>query len=221
MSGSNLGGVSTDASTAATCSLTVASSQTEDSETTFSVVTWNIRNGRNGGIESACRALAQMKANIAVLQETKLTQGIYTRHSSGFSVVASEAPSAHQGGLALCWKESPLYELEEWKFWSPHVLSFRLITGEFKFWVVGCYIPPTSLAELEFVRKACDAQPKGFKPLLIGDFNIDLDSPRDTRDEEIAEEIDFRELECLSAHFLQRRRRHVRGRWTWRQRRLG
>ena len=98
MSGSILGDVSTDASTAATCSLTDASSRTEDSGTTFNVASWNIRSGRNGGLESACRALALMDTNIAFLSETKLTQGIYTRSSAGYSIIASDAPSASQGG---------------------------------------------------------------------------------------------------------------------------
>jgi hypothetical protein len=35
--------------------------------------------------------------------ETKVTDGIHTQNSSGYSVVASNAPSAHQGGIALFW----------------------------------------------------------------------------------------------------------------------
>ena len=45
----------------------------------LSVATYNVRSGRNGGLESACRTMSHMGVDIAVLQETKLTGGIYTR----------------------------------------------------------------------------------------------------------------------------------------------
>jgi len=209
-------------SSAMTCTTDVPS-QSDGSGTTptFSVATWNIRNGRNGGIESACRALGSLNVDIAVLQETKLTNGIYTRNSSGYSIVASDAPSKQKGGIALCWRESRLYELEEARFLSPHVLTFRLITGGLRYYVVGCYIPPKSVAELTHIRQAYAACPNGFQPILIGDLNIDLESPRDERDEEIAEQVDWMDLGCMSRSFTQRRRRRTRGRWTWRQSRLG
>ena len=65
---------------------------------TFALASWNIRNGRNGGLESAARALDSLGADIAFLQETKVTGGIYTRHSSGYKIVASDAPSKQKGG---------------------------------------------------------------------------------------------------------------------------
>ena len=45
------------------------------------LVTHNIRNGRNGGLEAALRAMAQANADLGVFQETKLTDGIFTRFS--------------------------------------------------------------------------------------------------------------------------------------------
>ena len=96
-------------------------SRTDGSGTNrVSILTWNIRNGRNGGLESACRALGPLGVDIAVLQETKLTKGIYTKRSGGYTIVASDAPSAQQGGIALCWKESEFFELEEHKIWDPN-----------------------------------------------------------------------------------------------------
>ena len=40
--------------------------------------TYNIRNGRNGGLESALRVMAQANIDLGVFQETKCTDGIYT-----------------------------------------------------------------------------------------------------------------------------------------------
>ena len=67
----------------------------------ITVATYNICSGRNGGLESALRAMDSIGADLGILLETKVTDGIYTQNSSGYSVVASNAPSAHQGGIAL------------------------------------------------------------------------------------------------------------------------
>ena len=120
--------------TVATQSLTDASSRTDDSGTTFRIATWNIRSGRKGGLESACRALDSLGVDIGFLQEAKLTNNVYTRSSSGYHVIASNAPSPHQGGVALCWREHSSYELEETKFYGSNVVSFRLITGGCKYY---------------------------------------------------------------------------------------
>ena len=41
--------------------------------------TYNISNGRNGGLDSALRGVFQDNMGLGVLQETKVTNGIYTR----------------------------------------------------------------------------------------------------------------------------------------------
>ena len=51
--------------------------------TDISIMTWNIRDGRQGGLECAARALRSMHVNIAVVQETKILRGMHTKPSSG------------------------------------------------------------------------------------------------------------------------------------------
>ena len=48
----------------------------EDIAKTIRLATYNIRNGRNGGLEAALRAMAQANVDLGVFQETKLTEGI-------------------------------------------------------------------------------------------------------------------------------------------------
>eukprot|EP00970_Alexandrium_tamarense_P001671 scaffold204_cov166-Alexandrium_tamarense.AAC.6 len=191
---------------------TGASSRTDESGT-FSIATWNIRSGRAGGLESACRALGALNVDIGFLQETKLTGGVYTRQSSGYQVIASDASSNRQGGVALCWKEQDSYELEEWKFFGPNVLAFRLVTGGKDFYCVGCYIPPSEedQSTLENVRRAQRQCPEKFELLLFGGLNIDLDAPRDTREEIIAEQCDYWKLTCMTTMFKLRRTRQMKG----------
>jgi hypothetical protein len=55
----------------------------------------------------------QMGVDIGFLLKTKLTGGIYTRYSSGYSVLASSATSVRQGGIALFWRGNNSYEVKE------------------------------------------------------------------------------------------------------------
>jgi hypothetical protein len=52
----------------------------------FMTASYNIRSGCNGGFESALQAMKLMGVDFGVLSETKLTEGVYTRWSSGYHV---------------------------------------------------------------------------------------------------------------------------------------
>ena len=70
--------------------------------------TYNIRNGRNGGLELALRGISQANMDLGILQEIKFTDGIYTKEPSGYCVVATDSPIRHRGGMALFYRPSPL-----------------------------------------------------------------------------------------------------------------
>ena len=59
--------------------------------------TYNIRNGRKGGLEAALWGMSQANMDLGILQETKLTDGVYTRGSAGYNVIATDASSRHRG----------------------------------------------------------------------------------------------------------------------------
>ena len=65
---------------------------------TVSIASWNIRNGRQCGLDAAVKGLEQCGAALAVLQETKRTDGKYPRRIGEYRVICTDAPSAHQGG---------------------------------------------------------------------------------------------------------------------------
>ena len=67
--------------------------------------TYNIRNGRNGGLEAALRGVSQANMYLGILKETKLTDGIYTCGSAGYSVVATDVPSRHRGGVTIFYRK--------------------------------------------------------------------------------------------------------------------
>ncbi len=185
----------------------------------FTVVSYNIRNGRKGGLESALQAMKQMGVDCGILLETKLTKGVYTCWSSGYNVQSTQAPSKLQGGISLFWRTSRRYEIEEVEMWGPNVLSFQLILGATRWYIVVCYIPPTNLTTLMHVDEAWWACPKGCHPIFLGDLNVNLAAPRNKRDDTIANQVYAYALTNMSNHFRQRCRRRSRGRWTWRMRR--
>ncbi len=93
--------------------------------------------------------------------------------------------------------------------------------GAVRFYVVGCYIPPSDLETLMYIGKAWSACQTGAHPILAGDLNINLHAPHTEREETIAEQVDSMNLVDMSRHFCQRSEKRLRGRWTWWMRRGG
>ncbi len=58
-------------------------------------------------------------------------------------MIALEATSPQQGGIALLWTAGHQdFEIEAVKIVSPNVLTFQLVTRSVRFFVIGAYIPP-------------------------------------------------------------------------------
>ena len=50
--------------------------------------------------------------DLGIFQETKFTDGIYTRRSAGYSVVAVDLPSRHRGGVAVFHRPLPHFAVD-------------------------------------------------------------------------------------------------------------
>ncbi len=135
----------------------------------FMVTSYNLQNGSNGGLESALQAMKQTGVDCGILLETKLTKGVYTCWSSGYNVQSTHVPSKWQGRISLFWRTSRTYEIEEVEMRGPNLLSFQLIPGATRWYMVGCYILPTNLTTLTHVDKAWQACLIGCHPILLGD----------------------------------------------------
>jgi hypothetical protein len=180
----------------------------------FTMASYNIQSGHNGGLESALQAMKLMGVDFGVLLETKLTKGVYTRWSSGYHIQATHAPSAWQGGICLFWRANDLYEVEEVELCGPNVLSFQLVLGATRYYIMGCYIPPNNLTTLTHVEQAWMVCPKGCLPIVLGDLNVKLATPHDKQDETIAKQVDTMNLVDMSSCFRQCQGRNSHGQWT-------
>ena len=73
--------------------------------------------------------MAQANMDLGIFQKTKCTEGIYTRESAGYRIVATDAPIQYRGGVALFYRPSPLFAAEAVRQFGPNVVSFQLATG--------------------------------------------------------------------------------------------
>ena len=103
---------------------------------------YNIRNVRNRGFESALRGISQTNMDLGVFQETKVTKVMYTRESSGYMVVATEATSAHSSAGAVFYIAADHFSMEALQTYGANFFRFHLALGEMQWFIVGCYLAP-------------------------------------------------------------------------------
>jgi hypothetical protein len=148
--------------------------------------------GRGTGLAAAAKGLHQMGVGCAVLTKTKLTDDRYPKLLSRYQVISSKAVSPHQGGVSLLWRESEDqgFLVEAAHIVSLNVLTFQLMTGKERFFVISAYIPPADTTGVDDLRAAWAKCPQNCKPFLLGDLNFDFWAPRTEREEIIADFID-------------------------------
>ena len=125
----------------------------------------------------ALRGMSQANMDLGILQEKKLTDGIYTRGSAGYSVIATDAPSRHCGGVALFYRSTPHFVVEGVERCGPNVLGFQVKTGERRWYIVGAYVTPEDEVTMETVVAAIGRRPRGAELMVAGDFNVDITAP--------------------------------------------
>ena len=178
--------------------------------------TYTIRNGHQGGLEAALRGMSQANMDLGILQETKLTDGIYTYGSAGYSVIATDAPSRHRGGVALVYHSEPHFVVEAVEKFGPNVLGFQIATVARRWYIVGVYIAPEDTETMERVVEAIQRKPRNAELLVVGDFSVNIAAPEgDRRAEDIATELATAGLEDMERHFLPREKRWYRDQRTW------
>jgi hypothetical protein len=157
-------------------------------------------------LTAAAKGVRQMGVGCCVFTKTKLTNDQYPKTTSGYCMILSMATSPHQGGVALLWEEGHQdFEVEAVTIVSPNLLTFQLVTGEDRYFVMGVYIPPADTTGVDNLCVAWASRPTNWKPLLLGDFNIDLGTPRTEREEIIADFLGKINVTDMSRKYIQRK----------------
>ena len=111
----------------------------------------------------------------------------------------------------MLWREGDHHELENGKVRGPNTVTCEVQTGEVRYYVVGCYLPPSDKEgkNLGDVANALDKMPKGCIPMLLGDLNVDLDVPRNEQEAKVAAAMDHHGMACASKHSTDRQRKKM------------
>ncbi len=158
---------------------------------TFLLAMWNIHCGRNTGLTSVAKGLAQMGVNCAVSTKVKITNDKYPRCASGFKIIPSKGTSHSQEGVALLWnKGHASFEVKAANIVTPNLLTFQLVTGYEQFYVMGTYIPPNDTTGVDALCAAWASCLANCIPLVLGNLNINFEHPQNRREEQITNLLD-------------------------------
>ena len=169
-------------------------------------------------METALWALGKVGVDLCFLTETKVTDGIYTRLSSDYHVLATNAMIHHQGEIALVYRDSPYWQVESSIFHGPNVISAMVVSGNSRYGVVGTYyVSPNDATTSIHIAAPLDRFCRQRKVKLVGDLNLNLDSNELARDLEVVNVLADSRLLDMHHHFKLYRQRQS----TWYQKREG
>jgi hypothetical protein len=152
---------------------------------------------------AATKGLAQMGVGIGILTKTKTTNDWYSKSLSGYRMLLSKVASPHQGGIGLIWREDhDGFEVKAVRPLTPNLMSFQLVTGNKRFYIMGIYIPPNCTLGVDNIRVAWEACPTDCTPLIVGDLNIRFEDPTNNRADAIVDLLEEIKTTNLSRNFL-------------------
>jgi hypothetical protein len=158
------------------------------------------------------KTMRTMKINIGILTETKVDEGMYTKAAHGHTIFATEARSNYQGGVA----ENKQFIIEGTRSFGPNVIRTTLVSGEKRWTIIGCYIPPSEndLNTLDFIQSAIQHDNNN-EIIQLGNLNVNLQKLANAKNqqEETAALLALTGLQDLQQHF----RIQKNERWTWTQ----
>jgi hypothetical protein len=102
-------------------------------------------------------------------------------------------------------------------------MSFQLITGNERFYVMGIYIPPSCMTGVDDLQVAWKVCPADCTPLIVGDLNIRFENPTNDRANAIVNLLEQINTTNLSHNFLPQQcsQQWRRAHWTFHMRRGG
>ena len=118
--------------------------------------------------------MIQTNVDIGIFQETKRTEGIYSRFLAGYKVVVTPAPSQHQGGVAIFCRDSPVFAVQAICQFGTNIITCQLTTGERRWYIVGCYLAPGDGTNIRDMEAAIAEKPRGAELIVAGNLNAEL-----------------------------------------------
>ena len=164
---------------------------------------YNIRNGRNGGLDSALRTMDQASIELGVLEETKINERIYTQELSWYRVVALDALNWHRGGVNFSYRELLHFAVKNHQKQGPNVVKFQMELGGRIWFVVSRYLAPDASSSIERVIRSISQRPWGTTLMVSKYFNTHIMEPEDNaREQVISAAVVTAGLEEMSVQLL-------------------
>ena len=91
--------------------------------------------------------------------------------------------------------------------------------GDARYFVWGCYIPPFNTAGTAFknIQQVIGEKRYGSIPVIQGNLHVNVQNPRNDREEDFVEAMDTNDMSGMTRHFGQRRGRRLKGRSSYRR----
>ena len=93
-------------------------------ETVILLGTYNIRNGRNGGLDSVMRVMSQYNLDLGFFQQKKVPDRIHTCVSAGYRILSVDTPKCHRRGVAVFYWYAPHFQVEVFQLHGPNMSIF-------------------------------------------------------------------------------------------------
>ena len=85
-----------------------------------------------------CAKMSQTNMDLGFFQETEVTKRIYMQESSGYNVVASDAPRVHISGVAVFYRAVEHFSMELLQVYGENVFSYQLASVGRRWFIMGC-----------------------------------------------------------------------------------
>ena len=129
----------------------------------------------------------------------------YPKFALGYKVILTKATSHKQGGVALSWKEGhDSFEVKAAHVTTPNLITFQLIMGYERFYVMGIYIPPNNTIGVDELWTAWNACPDNCVSLVLGDLNNNFEHSQSEHEVDIADLLDKINITDSSCKLQQR-----------------
>ena len=106
---------------------------------------------------------------LVILQETKLTGGVYTRRSAGYIVTATDVSSQHRSRITVFYWPLPRYVLGGIHQFNTNTVGFQLETGDQQWYIIRCYLAPDNTLTKESVVTTLNECPWVSNLLVAGE----------------------------------------------------
>ena len=77
----------------------------------------------------------------------------------------------------MFYRPSQQYGVEAIHQFGPNVVSLQMVTGERRWYIIGCYLATNNTLTIESIVTALKERPQGLELLAAGELNPNLYNP--------------------------------------------